>query len=375
MSARVLFYVQHLLGMGHLYRARRICDALHEAGFAVTLVSGGEPVAALANTPYRALQLPPIKASSSDFSGLADADGHPVDEAYKAARRNALLAAASDIAPDIAIIEAYPFGRRQVRFELAPFVEMLSATGRTLVCCSVRDILQAGRKPGRDRETVDILNRHFDAVLVHGDERLARLADTFPLAGEIAPPVFHTGIVAPPRPDAIAPTNEVLVTAGGGAVGAALLQAAAEAARDPRLARLRFILATGPNMPTPDRERIAASAGGNVTIVPFIDALATRLSGCALSISQAGYNTVADILVAGCPAVLIPFAAGGETEQTVRAEALQAAGRAAVVRETALDGASLAQAALDAIAAPVGKIDLSLDGASATARILAKLRG
>ncbi|MCB1474155.1 MAG: glycosyl transferase [Rhodobiaceae bacterium] len=375
MSARVLFYVQHLLGMGHLYRARRICDALHDAGFAVTLVSGGEPVAALRNTPYRALQLPPLKASSADFTGLADADGNPVDEAYKAARRDALLAAASDIAPDIAIIEAYPFGRRQVRFELVPFVEMLSSTGRTLVCCSVRDILQAGRKPGRDRETVDILDRHFDAVLVHGDERLARLADTFPLAGDIVPPVFHTGIVAPPRPAPAAPTNEVLVTAGGGAVGAALLQAAAEAARDPRLAHLQFVLATGPNMPAPASARLAAMAGGNVAIVPFIDALASRLTGCALSISQAGYNTVADILVAGCPSVLIPFAAGGETEQTVRAEALQVAGRATLLRETALNGASLAEAALGAIAAPVGKIDLSLDGASATARILADLRG
>ena len=38
-----------------------------------------------------------------------------------------------------------------------------------------------------------------------------------------------------------------------------------------------------------------------------------------LSISQSGYNTVCDVLQAGCRAIYVPFAAGGETEQTVRA--------------------------------------------------------
>jgi len=43
--ARVLFHVQHLLGVGHLQRSLRIAEALVAAGIDVTLVQGGAPVA------------------------------------------------------------------------------------------------------------------------------------------------------------------------------------------------------------------------------------------------------------------------------------------------------------------------------------------
>ncbi|MGK0284079.1 MAG: putative glycosyltransferase, partial [Patiriisocius sp.] len=36
---RVLFYVQHLLGIGHLMRSVRICEALSDVNVHVTLVT------------------------------------------------------------------------------------------------------------------------------------------------------------------------------------------------------------------------------------------------------------------------------------------------------------------------------------------------
>ena len=51
---KIFFYVQHLLGIGHLRRAATLAQALEKAGFQVTLASGGRPVAG-----YRVLQLPP----------------------------------------------------------------------------------------------------------------------------------------------------------------------------------------------------------------------------------------------------------------------------------------------------------------------------
>ena len=44
---KVFFHVQHLLGIGHLRRADVLARALREAGFEVTLASGGMPVGAL----------------------------------------------------------------------------------------------------------------------------------------------------------------------------------------------------------------------------------------------------------------------------------------------------------------------------------------
>ena len=44
---KVFFYVQHLLGIGHLKRAHTLARALRAAGFEVTLASGGLPVAGI----------------------------------------------------------------------------------------------------------------------------------------------------------------------------------------------------------------------------------------------------------------------------------------------------------------------------------------
>ena len=48
--------------------------------------------------------------------------------------------------------------------------------------------------------------------------------------------------------------------------------------------------------------------------------LAGLMASARVSVSQAGYNTVCDMLVAGCQSVLVPYASGGETEQSLRAE-------------------------------------------------------
>ena len=73
-----------------------------------------------------------------------------------------------------------------MRFELLPLLEAIAAMKpRPALVTSVRDILQERTKPGRDAETVEILNRHFDLVMVHGDPVFAKLADTFPLASSI----------------------------------------------------------------------------------------------------------------------------------------------------------------------------------------------
>ena len=119
MTGSVLFYVQHLLGIGHLRRALHLVDGMARAGFAVTLVSGGEPLPELAGAAAeRVIQLPPIRAADASFKNLVGAAGRPVDDALRATRSTALLAAFADAQPDAVLIEAYPFGRRAFRFEL-----------------------------------------------------------------------------------------------------------------------------------------------------------------------------------------------------------------------------------------------------------------
>ena len=64
-----------------------------------------------------------MKAADPQFSALADADGRPLDDAFRAARRDHLIELFSNERPAAIITEMFPFGRRQLRFELVPLLE------------------------------------------------------------------------------------------------------------------------------------------------------------------------------------------------------------------------------------------------------------
>ncbi|MBA8841757.1 putative glycosyltransferase [Ochrobactrum sp. RH2CCR150] len=368
---RVLFYVQHLLGIGHLARASRIARALTQDGFDVTMVTGGMPVPGFPGPEVNHVALPAIASGDAGFSGLADAFGNPLTDEFKAARREMLLVTFRDIRPDIVIIEAFPFGRRQVRFELIPLLDEISGmTPKPLVLTSLRDILQERAKPGRDEESVALVQRYFDRVLVHGDPQFARLEDSFPLHSDIADKVIYTGLVAAPPPSSPSETFDIVVSAGGGAVGALLIRAALEAAKR-QSPDLSWCIVTGPNLQQTVFDDISAGAPDNVRIFRFRQDFPSLLLGARLSVSQAGYNTVCDILRAGCSSLLIPFTAGGETEQTARARHLEKLGLASVLTEDELSADSMTDAIGKALATPrLSAHNLDLDGAHRTAEIL-----
>ncbi|KXF74987.1 glycosyl transferase [Paramesorhizobium deserti] len=375
MRPRVFFYVQHLLGIGHLARASRIAAALTAAGFDVTVVTGGVPVAGFPGPGIRTVNLPPVVTSDESFSGLADIEGKPVDDAFREKRCRMLVEAFQSCRPDIVILEAFPFGRRQMRFELLPLLDAIgNMAPKPFVVASIRDILQERVKPGRSEETADLVNRHFDLVMVHGDPAFATLGETFPLAHQIEAKIAYTGLVAAPPPAPASESFDVLISVGGGAAGRNLVGSAVAAARNTRT-DLKWGLITGPNFPKDAFETVLHEAPPHLSVFRFREDFANLLTGARLSVSQAGYNTVGDILRAGCRSLLIPFASGGETEQTRRALGLQRLGLASVLKEEELNEATLAAAIEQTLASEPKALRLDLDGAPGTARALRELLG
>ncbi len=373
-APRVFFYVQHLLGIGHLRRAAAITRALERHGLTVAFIAGGEPVAGLDLGCAKVIQLPPAHAGDSSFGSIVDADGRPIDDAWRDRRRAALLTAFDRFVPEVVLIELYPFGRRLFRFELRPLLDAAAARRpRPAILCSVRDILVGRNDPQRAAEIVNIVRRRFDLVLVHGDPRLIDFGATFPAAAEIAAQLRYTGYVVgepPASADSRIGHGEILVSAGGGAVGAPLLRAAMGARPLTRAAAAPWRLIAGPNLPEPDFRALAGAGGPNVNIERFRADFQTLLRHCRLSVSQAGYNTIMELLAAGTRAVVVPFAEGGETEQPVRARLLADRDLLTVVDPEALTPASLAAAidAADRAARPATTFNMS--GADGTARAI-----
>ena len=379
MTGSVLFYVQHLLGIGHVQRAFRLADAVAREGIKVTLVSGGEPPPGpVCVQSSRIVQLAPIRARDASFKELVGPDGQPIDEKLREARRGALLAAFEAARPDAVVIEAYPFGRRAFRFELEPLIEAARLRRpRPPVLCSVRDIVVMPVDPNRMREIIDRVRTDFDFVLIHGDPGFIPLEASFSAASEIADRLIYTGYIGETDPigggDETAGVDEVLVSVGGGAVGATLLLTALEARRRGWLAGLTWRLLAGPNLPQQAFGALAGALPEGVVLERYRLEFPQMLRRCRVSVSQAGYNTVLDILAARAPAVVVPFASERETEQQLRAERLATRGVLELVPETDLTPVRLACAIERAVARGPGAISVDTGGAHRSARLIANL--
>src|SRR5581483_9840847 len=98
------------------------------------------------------------------------------------------------------------------------------------------------------------------------------------------------------------------------------------------------------------------------------------LAGAALSVSQAGYNTVLDVVRAGVRAVVVPYEGSGD-EQPLRAGLLAERGVLEVVPAAECTPARLAAAMEAALARPgfPAPAALDLDGAARSARVLGRL--
>ena len=98
------------------------------------------------------------------------------------------------------------------------------------------------------------------------------------------------------------------------------------------------------------------------------------LHNAAASVSMCGYNTALDVLQTRVPAVFVPFDAGGEVEQSLRAKALANQAGIEVLIDLDLTPDTLLQAVkmvLDAATRPTP--DFGFDGANETVRIIEKL--
>lgn len=374
-NPRVLLWVQHLLGIGHLTRTATLARAMSDAGMDVVVASGGEPSPVIDVGGARLAQLPSARAVDIYFKVLHDGDDQQIDDAWRARRLAAMQELYRAVRPDVLMTELFPFGRRQFRFELEPLLTEAKQDG-VAIAASVRDILVAPPKPERLTEMLGRVQTWYDAVLVHGDPSLAPFERTFPHMAEIGDRVRYTGYVVDRRegPASNDGAGEILVSAGGGAVAEPLLRAALAARPLTSAANDPWRILVGHNLPDAVFEDLRTTAGANMIVERARPDFPTLLKRCRLSISQGGYNTVLETLAAGARAVIAPYAGGLETEQTLRAEALQARGALEVISEDDLSPPLLAAAIDRALANPPSSAaGVMMDGAEETVRAVRAL--
>lgn len=371
---KILFYVQHLLGIGHLRRTATLARNLVRAGFDVTVASGGNEID-IDLGGARIVQLPATRATDLFFKKLVDEEGNEIDDTWREMRARRLLDLYEEVEPDILITELFPFGRRQMRFELLPLLEAAKASETPpLIVSSVRDILVAQTKPGRNDEMLALVEKYFDHVMVHGDPELISLDRTFPHTNRIRDRITYTGYVVDRTGvkggENAAGYDEIIVSSGGGAVGEDLLKTAMQARALSSAKEKNWRVMVGATVESEKFEALKKSAPEGVIVERARKDFTTLLMNCALSISQGGYNTVMEILYAKCRAVIVPYAGGVETEQTMRAELLARQGVLHIANEDGLTAEKLASQIDAALLGARSDADINVEGGEKSATLL-----
>lgn len=365
---KILVYCQHVLGIGHLMRTFEILKELRE--HEVTLMLGGPELTVPVPDHVSIVQLPPLEMDT-EFSGLKSSHGDALEK-VKQKRTEAIIQCLLDVQPDILLIELYPFGRNGFHFELEP---LLLATKERFPACliasSVRDILVDRDNTKKfEQRVIDRMNSFFDLLLIHGDPEVIRLDETFSRMGEIRASVVYSGYVNRPitsdRKELLDADDEqpplIVASAGSGVLGLPIFKAAILARQliEAELPTLLHVY-TGPYFEKKDFEYLQELSTPGCSIKWFCDDLPAELKRAALSISMGGYNTTMDIITAGCPALISPFAQNHE--QRLRAERMRKLAPIELLEPEELEPERLATLMLKQLKAPYQKPAILLNGA------------
>lgn len=420
---RIVFFSQHLLGVGHHFRNFQIVRALAKS-YKVYFVDGGREVRNIDIPSVRTIRLPALFKDLESQRTVCEDAKFSLQEAQKK-RKQILLETIAQIQPDIFVIELFPFARTKLYKELIPAIQKARALNpKVKVICSVREIIkkapqkELARKKPPDREAsffiprmiwyavsfwrkdeknkrlarlyyervVPVLNRYFDYVLIHGDPRLFQLESFFPWIEDIEIPVEYTGYVSEKLESRDANTQKtieeqgpyVLVSVGGGILGWDMITTAVRAWKilcdQGYIQNMKMVIFAGIFMKDAEYDAIKKMCTGDAFYLSrFTNNFLQWMQSAELSISQAGYNTCMNVLETGVKAILVPIPAERDLDQAPRAKKLSEFGIADMIRSEELTLERMANAILERLESPPVEHNIVLNGAERTEQLLSSL--
>ncbi len=197
-----------------------------------------------------------------------------------------------------------------------------------------------------------------NAVLGRANRFLAARADVLALSfasTELVPGKVPTAVIGNPVRPAIgelaqasytAPSDRIRLLVLGGSLGARVFSDVVPAALKSLPEGLRSRVTVIQQCRAEDWVRVRdayAEFGMEAELSPFFPNVAGRLAAAHLVIARAGASTLAELAVAGRPAILVPLPGAIDDHQSANARALAAAGGAWVMPQPQFDPVSLAQ--------------------------------
>jgi predicted glycosyltransferase len=403
-SPRVLFVVEPINSFGHARVLQTITDKTHQLGTRVGIASssqefahvteyfdfdGGVDIEDTFGLPNVAT--PIVNGRSQQVTPKGTVYGEDLE--FQRERAQAVLNVVQKFQPDLVVFDTHPFmfAGSYRRDDLNALIQHEFYDTR-LICLS-REIVYDGRAD----ETVQILNSHFDRILVRGDGVIQRLEDCQEEWRSIDIPIEYCGNVVRDLPSRYVRRGQlpsVIVTSGGGYIEDHDLRFFETAIRARRYS-LAFsshpwILVVPAKCPAEIVTRLEELIRIN-TEKPYVvsesiiisrsmqdSQFLREISNSAAIVGRGGYNTSLEALRAEVPLLVVPLPLVWR-EQMTRAEALEGLGLAATLSQSELEGdvgraaRKLASALDRAAQMPRTVVNLNLNGAERISSRLTEL--
>ncbi|WP_298283069.1 glycosyltransferase family protein [Acidocella sp.] len=366
--AVVFLYSHDTFGLGHLRRNLAIAERLLESGqFAVHLLTGS-PVISQWHLPpgLHVHPMPPVvKTGAERYAARDAAKAFALVKGYRSAL---ILTLALRYRPDVFLVDHAPAG---MNGELLPALAMMRRElPDTRIMLGLRDILDSPeivRATWAEQDIAPLLEQAYDDILVYGSRALFDVVDAYGIAPPTAARVRYCGHVV--AADLVRPVSEtqapcwnqtraqgrpvVLVTAGGGGDGFALMDAYLAACRQTPPGTWHSVIVTGPLMSAAQRDTLSTAAAGrdDIELIDYLTDPLPSLRAADLVIAMAGYNTSAELIAARKRAIIVPRPAP-RAEQRLRAALLARLGLVRVIEQGPELAAQLGGAIPAVLAAP-----------------------
>lgn len=394
---RLALFTHDAFGLGHVRRSVHVIRAIaeREPRASILLVTGSPATHLLDELPPGADH---VKIPTIVTSGVAGTTPSVLDigvAEIAALRAQVTRQVLESFEPDAFLVDNFPLG---TRLELLPALRAMRHRP-TRTALGLRDVVDPPEKVRKDwsRDGLyEVIDRYYDRILVYGVPEILDAAEAYELPASAAERVRYCGYVVgadPPRRtveeirhELDAPDGFLLATVGGGGDGRPLIEAFLDAVDS--LGSHRALVVAGEFMSDEDRAAVRARAGRSERVVfrHHVSDLPAYMTAASAVTCMGGYNTCAEVVSVGVPAVVVPRTwrsgehsargtTGVDAEQLVRARALDALGVVKLLHPDQLAGASLAEAIRTVLAAPPGgpPATLSLDGAGRVAEQLLDL--
>src|SRR5262245_13518258 len=356
-TMRLPFYSHDTFGLGHFRRSLPIASHLrrHIPDTSVLIMTGLEAAYAFETPPgIDFVKLPAVKKVGPD--AYRSRHLRISFNRVRRLRETLIKAVAKSFDPHLVVVDNVPRG---VEGELLPTLEFLRThRPATRVVLTLRDLLDEPDHivpQWRAWGVYDLLEQSYDDIWVVGWRELFDPTILYEFPPAIAAKTRFCGYIVqhadPHSTDGIRLELRLddrplaMVSAGGGGDGFPLLRTYADTVDTLTAEGLRSAVFLGPDMPPPQRAELKQLLlpRHDVLLFDFRPDLVSFLPLAAVTVSMAGYNTVAEVLAHQKRAVVAPRTSP-RREQWIRAHELARRGLLATLDFDRLSPAALLEA-------------------------------